>query len=61
MCVRELNISPSEAWGMDWVEIQHLIIDRLKDDIDCSLMLRAEREINGASRKWLLDRAKQPY
>jgi len=50
--VKDLNISPSEAWQLDLVEISYLS-EMSKENIDLTVMLNAERKINGASQSWL--------
>ena len=52
LCVKEFNISPSEAWSLDMVEIKNLI-NESNNPIDTSVMLNYERVKNGASKRWL--------
>ena len=49
----DLKIQPSEAWGMDFVELVYLSGHENKQSSDLSVMLTAERKINGASHEWL--------
>lgn len=52
LCVKQLKISPRDAWSMDLVEIYHL--SEIKpNQIDESYMLNFERKINGATAEWL--------
>ena len=51
-CVKSLNISPSESWHLDMMEITRLA-DHKQPDIDLSQMLNFERIKNGASKEWL--------
>lgn len=51
-CVKDLGISPSEAWKMDLMEISHLS-DSKQSDIDLTVMLNFERKLNGATSEWL--------
>jgi len=48
-----LKLQPSEAWNIDLVEILHLSEQESKQEVDLSVMLNAERMINGASQEWL--------
>ena len=41
------GVSPSEAWGLDYSELLHLL-DIKNDDQDLSFMLTCERKDNGA-------------
>ncbi len=50
--VNDLKIQPSEAWGLDFVEINKLINQEQKQD-DLSVMLNFERKLNGATKEWL--------
>ena len=52
-CVKELKIQPSEAWGLDFIEIKCLAEIDGGSSQDLSLMLNFERERNGASREFL--------
>ena len=53
--IKELKISPSEAWKLDFVELMHLFDHvEVAKQIDTSLMLNFERVTNGASKEWLL-------
>lgn len=54
MCVKQLSMSPSEAWKLDYVEIMYLLEQNDKEEIDCSVMLNYERKQAGASKEWLL-------
>ena len=54
ICVRQLNISPSEAWRLDIVDIIQLLDNENKEEIDTSIMLNYQRQLNGASKEWLL-------
>jgi hypothetical protein len=47
------NINPSEFWQMSMIEILKLLEDETNKDVDVSLMLNFEREMNGASKEWL--------
>ena len=53
MCVNQLKIAPSEAWDLDYIEINYLLDKENKADIDTSIMLNYERIENGASKEWL--------
>ena len=46
-CVTQLNISPSEAWTLDYCEMVTLLDIEQKTIQDASLMVNAQREING--------------
>jgi hypothetical protein len=46
-------LQPSEAWNLDLVELIHLSDQENKQGVDLSVMLNAERMINGASQEWL--------
>ena len=46
-CVKELGISPSEAWHLDYCEAAILLEVENKPDQDASLMVNAQRELNG--------------
>jgi hypothetical protein len=53
-CVKTLQIAPTEAWKMDFVEISHLMDEEHKTtNIDVSVMLNYERVKNGVDAKWL--------
>lgn len=52
-CVTELNIAPSEAWYLDFIEIKQLINNESESEFDLTFMLNYEREQNGASKEWL--------
>ncbi|MCP4987572.1 MAG: hypothetical protein GY928_16395 [Colwellia sp.] len=51
--MRELKISPSEAWKLDFVEISHLVEFDESDETDLSVSLEFRRKLNGASKEWL--------
>jgi hypothetical protein len=53
ICVKQLKIQPSEAWRMDFKEIQYLLEIERKTSPDLSVMLNYERIQNGASKEWL--------
>jgi len=46
-------LQPSEAWRLDFVELMYLSDQENKQEVDLSVMLNAERMINGASQEWL--------
>ena len=50
-CV-DRQISPSEAWKLDFVEVRKLLEQEDKS-MDLSIMLNYERAANGASKTWL--------
>ena len=52
-CVKELKIQPSEAWGLDFIEVKMLTEIKEKPSQDLSLMLNYERRANGASNEFL--------
>jgi len=52
-CVKELKIQPSEAWGLDFVEIKYLADLDEANKQDLSLMLNYERKRNGATNEFL--------
>jgi len=52
-CVKELKIQPSEAWQLDFVEIQCLAELKGGGEQDLSLMLNYERKRNGATNEFL--------
>ena len=54
--VKLLNISPSEAWNLDMVEIDCLSENK-DTSLDLTIMLNYEREKNGASKEWLTQKA----
>jgi hypothetical protein len=54
LCVKNLSIQPSEAWKLDFVEMYYLFDQEKNNTDDMSVMLNFEREINGASKEWLL-------
>tara|TARA_R110001632_G_scaffold76656_1_gene173889 strand:+ start:557 stop:736 length:180 start_codon:yes stop_codon:yes gene_type:complete len=54
LCVRQLGISPSEAWKLDIIDINQLVNNENKEEIDTSIMLNYQRQLNGASKEWLL-------
>jgi hypothetical protein len=51
--VKDLNIQPSEAWGMDFKEIR--VLTGLEDEVsqDISLMLNYERKQNDCPKSLL--------
>jgi len=51
--VKQLSIAPSEAWGLDLVEVIQLTDQQNKESVDTSIMLNYKRHLNGASKKWL--------
>ena len=54
--MRELGIAPSEAWKMDLSEYDALL-DTGGTKGDISLMVNANRKMNGAKgEQWLLNR-----
>ena len=53
VCVKHINIQPSEAWGLDFVEASQLVNEEKKEEIDLTIMLNFERVKNGASKQWL--------
>jgi len=55
LCVKTLNLQPSEAWKLDFVEMYYLFDQEKNNPDDMSVMLNFERETNGASKKWLLN------
>ena len=46
-CVTQINIAPSEAWGLDYCEMAKLLEVDQKTFQDASLMVNAQRELNG--------------
>ena len=46
-CVTQLNIAPSEAWDLDYCEMATLLEIEQKPEQDASLMVNAQRELNG--------------
>jgi len=46
-------LQPSESWALDFVELMYLSDQENKEGSDLSVMLNAERKINGASHEWL--------
>lgn len=52
--VKELKISPSEAWCLDFVDLMYLTDQEDSNGTDLSIMLNFERTRNGAPKKWLL-------
>ena len=52
--VKELKIQPSEFWKMRVRDALYLMKDMQAKDIDISVMLNYQREINGADREWLM-------
>lgn len=53
ICVKQLNLQPSEAWRLDFQEIKYLLEIENKGQPDLSVMLNYERIQNGASKEWL--------
>ena len=48
--VKELNIAPSEAWGLDYVELATLSEVKGQSQQDASFMVNAIRMGNGCSK-----------
>ena len=48
-CITQFNISPSEAWNLDYCELASLFELEQKPHQDASLMVNAQRELNGAT------------
>lgn len=46
-CVTQLKISPSEAWDLDYCELATLLDVEQNTSQDASLMVNAQRELNG--------------
>jgi hypothetical protein len=53
LCVTHFKVAPSEAWGLDIVDIYHLLENKDSESIDTSIMLNFERVQNGADKAWL--------
>ena len=51
--VKEENIAPSEVWKLDMPTIKVLLSEHIKEPMDLSIMLNAERRANGASSEFL--------
>tara|TARA_R110000796_G_scaffold175370_2_gene292402 strand:+ start:297 stop:449 length:153 start_codon:yes stop_codon:yes gene_type:complete len=47
-----LNVAPSEAWKLDFIEVNKLL-KKKNNGVDTSIMLNYERVKNGASKEWL--------
>jgi hypothetical protein len=53
VAVKHFNIAPSEAWGLDVVDVIYLLEQENSAEIDTSVMLNFQRKLNGASPQWL--------
>ena len=51
--VKDEGIAPSEVWGLDIQSVKVLLGEKIKPEMDLSIMLNAERQANGASREFL--------
>ncbi len=51
--VKDIGISPPDAWNLDFAEVTNLIDKPEKDDQDLSLMLNFERVKNGAPKSFM--------
>lgn len=49
--VKEEKINPSEVWGLDLEMVRILLSDRIQQPMDLTIMLNAERQMNGAPRE----------
>jgi hypothetical protein len=52
--IKDVGISPSEAWGLDMLECFKLLDLKLETKQDLSLMLNYKRLQFGASYDWLM-------
>ena len=53
VAVKQFNIAPSEAWGLDIVDVIYLLEQENNTHIDTSIMLNFQRKLNGACSQWL--------
>ena len=53
LCVKQLSIAPSEAWSLDFIEVRELFELNKEKPQDLSLMLNAQRMMNGATKEFL--------
>ncbi len=53
LLVKEEKIAPSEVWQLDIQMVKVLLSDYIKTPMDLTVMLNAERAMNGAPREIL--------
>ena len=48
------GIAPSEAWRLDYAEIQAILDLKSPTTTDISMLINAERKLNGATGEYLI-------
>ncbi len=51
--VKDEGVSPSEVWGLDLEMTKILLSDKIQEPMDLTIMLNAERQMNGAPKEIL--------